>query len=517
MLLAAAGCNRAMDRADLVFMNGAEPEPLDPALMTAQASGRVAYALFEGLTAFDPSAKPQPGVAESWTVSDDARTYTFRLRRNAVWSNGETVTANDFHYAWRRTLAPETGAEYVSQLHVVRNARAFTEGEVTDFNEVGVRVLDPFTLEVTLENPTPYFLDLCAFVTLLPVHRATVEKYGDWATNPRHFVGNGAFTLAEWRLFDRVRVVKNPRYWNAAQVGMQSIDILPSAKANTAFNFYSTGLSDLMMDKGLAPTSLMDQLRVRPDFHAAPFLGNYFVRFNVTRKPFNDPRVRQALALVVDKVLICEKITRAGELPASSLTPPGTGGNYQAPPGLTRDPDAARRFLAEAGFPGGRGFPLFSYLYKGDSDLDRDIAVELQGMFARELGIKMLLQPQEWTVYLSSQGNLDYDICRSSWVGDYNDPYTFLGMFITGDGNNRTGWSNPAYDELIRAAAREADPVKRFGIFAEAEQILIREDVPICPLFYYVGIQFYDATRLGGIESNLLDEHPLKHIYWKKR
>jgi oligopeptide transport system substrate-binding protein len=511
------GCDRAMDRADLVFMNGAEPEPLDPAVINAQASGRVAYALFEGLTAFDQTGKPQPGVAESWTISPDARTYTFRLRRNAVWSNGDPVTANDFYYSWRRTLAPETAAEYVSQLHVVRNARAFTEGQIKDFNEVGVHVIDPFILEVTLENPTPYFLDLCAFVTLLPVHRATVEKYDDWATNPRHFMGNGPFTLAEWRLFDRVRVLKNPRYWNAAKVAMKSIDILPSARANTAFNFYATGLSDLMMDKGLAPTSLMDQLRVRPDFHAAPFLGNYFVRFNVTRKPFDDMRVRLAFALVVDKALVCEKITRAGERPATSLTPPGTGGSYVAPPGLPRDAERARQLLAEAGFPQGRGFPLFSYLYKGDSDMDRDIAVELQGMFARELGVKMLLQPQEWTVYLNSQSNLDYDLCRSSWVGDYNDPYTFLGMFITGDGNNRTGWSNARYDELIAAAAREPDPVKRFAIFADAERLLISQDVPIVPLFYYVGIQFYDADRLGGIESNLLDEHPLKYLYWKKR
>jgi len=261
----------------------------------------------------------------------------------------------------------------------------------------------------------------------------------------------------------------------------------------------------------------MEQLRARPDFHAAPFLGNYFVRFNVTRKPFDDPRVRMAFALVIDKALLCEKITRAGEQPATSLTPPGTGGNYVAPPGLTRDPARARQLLAEAGYAAGRGFPLFSYLYKGDSDVDRDIAVELQGMFARELGVKMLLQPQEWTVYLNSQSNLDYDLCRSSWVGDYNDPQTFLGMFITGDGNNRTGWSNPTYDGLISEAAREADPARRFEIFATAERILISQDVPICPLYYYVGIQFYDGDRLGGIESNLLDEHPLKLVFWKKR
>jgi len=498
-------------------MNGAEVEPLDPALITAQPSDRVAYALLEGLTAFDGAGRPQPGVAERWDISSDRRVYTFHLRNNACWSNGETVTAHDFLYSWRRTLLPETAGEYVAQLHFIRNARPFTEGTIKNFDEVGVRVLDAATLEVTLENPTPFFLDLCAFVTLLPVHRATVEKYPDWSTKPEHFLGNGAFTLKEWKLFDRVRLIKNPRYWNAANIALESIDVLPSARANTAFNFYATGLADLMMDKGLAPTSLMGELRKRPDFHAAPFLGNYFVRFNVTRKPFDDPRVRMAFCLVIDKQLLCDKITRAGERPAFSMTPPGTGGSYEAPPGLDRDPERARQLLADAGYAGGDGFPLVSYLYKGDSDVDRDIAVELQGMFARELGIKMLLQPQEWTVYLTSLSDLDYDLCRSSWVGDYSDPYTFLGMFITGDGNNRTGWSNARYDKLMADAAREPDPERRFAIFAEAERLLISIDAPVCPLYYYVGIQFYDSARLGGIEPNLLDEHPLKNIYWKRR
>ena len=516
-MAALSGCGRSLDRAALVFMNGAEPEPLDPAIITAQSSGRVAYALLEGLTAFDRTGRPQPGVAERWEISADARVYTFHLRKNAQWSNGEPVTAHDFFYSWRRTLSPQTAAEYVAQLHFIRNARAFTEGALHDFNEVGIRVLDAWTLEVTLENPTPFFLDLCAFVTLLPVHAATVEKYADWSTKPEHFVGNGAFTLKEWRLFDRVRLIKNPRYWDAANVALPSIDVLPSARANTAFNFYSTGLADLLMDKGLAPTSLMSELRRRPDFHAAPFLGNYFVRFNVTRKPFDDERVRKAFCMVVDKQLLCDKITRAGELPATSMTPPGTGGMYQPPPGVAANPAQARQLLADAGYPGGKGFPLFGYLYKGDSDVDRDIAVELQGMFARELGVKMFLQPQEYTVYLSSLSDLDYDLCRSSWVGDYNDPYTFLGMFITGDGNNRTGWSNAHYDQLIADAARESNAQRRLEIFAEAERILITGEAPICPLYYYVGVQFYDATRLGGIESNLLDEHPLKNIYWKKR
>ena len=517
MALLGAGCNRALDRADLVFINGAESELLDPALSTAQATGRVMYALYEGLTAYDQAGVAQPGVAERWEISPDRRVYTFHLRKNARWSNGDPVTAHDFFYSWRRTLLPQTAAEYAYQLHYLVGARDFNEGRVSDFSQVGVRVLDDYTLEATLANSTPFFLDLCAFATLLPVHRATVEKFADWSSNPAHFVGNGAFMLRQWRLFDRLRVVKNPHYWNNANVALNSIDILPAQRPNTAFNFYATGIADLLVDKALVPTPLMDELRKRPDFHSAPFLGNYFIRFNTTKKPFADPRVRRAFSLAVDKKGLTEKITRAGELPATSFVPPGAGHGYEPPPGEARNVEAAQKLLAEAGYPGGAGFPSIYYLYRSDADLDQDIAVELQSTFRTVLGVNMLLTRQEWTVYLQSQKKRDYDLCRSSWVGDYNDPNTFLDMFVTGGGNNRTWWSDPRYDGLIAAAARELDQEKRFAHFREAERLLVSEGAPICPLFYYVGLQFFDAERLGGIEPNLLDEHPLKTIYWKKR
>ena len=269
------------------------------------------------------------------------------------------------------------------------------------------------------------------------------------------------------------------------------------------------------MDKGLVPNQLLDELKKRPDFHADPFLGIYFLRFNCTRPPFNDPRVRRAFALVIDKQLLVDKITRAGEKPATSLTPPGTGG-YEPPPGLPRDPGEARKLLAEAGYPGGKGFPRISYLYS-EGELNEGLAVEMQAMFQRELGVTVDLQRQEWKVYLRSMASLDYDLCRATWVGDYNDPNTFLGCFVTGDGNNRTGWGNPQFDALIADAAREPDPQRRFAVFRKAEHLLISEAAPICPLYYYVGIQFYDSTRLGGIQANMLDEHPLKAMYWKTR
>lgn len=514
--LALCGCGRLPDRADLVFINGAEPELLDPAIVTAQATGRVMYAVYEGLVAFDARGVAQPGVAERWDISPDGLRYTFHLRSNATWSNGDPVTADDFLYSWKRILLPETAAEYAYQLYYVRGAKEFNEGKTKDFSQVGLRAIDPATFEVTLENPTPFFLDLCAFVTLLPVHRNTVENTSDWSSQSSHFVGNGAFTLGDWRPFDRVRLIKNPRYWNRANVGMQSVDVLPVTRAITAYNFYATGLADLIMDKNLAPTPLLGELKKRPDFHAAPFLGNYFIRFNVKRKPFDDPRVRRAFSLVIDKNYLVERITRAGELPASSFVPPGAGAGYTSPPGYDRNPDLARKLLAEAGFPEGRGFPVVYYLYR-ELDVDQDLAVELQGMLRRELGVNVQLARQEWTVLLNSQSSLDYDFTRSTWVGDYNDPNTFLDMFVTGGGNNNTGWSNKHYDELIADAGRENDREKRFALFREAEKILVTDEAPICPLYYFVNIQFYDGDRLGGIEANLLDEHPIKTMYWKKR
>jgi oligopeptide transport system substrate-binding protein len=515
--LALCGCGRLGDRADLVCLNGPECEILDPPLITAQATSRVAYAVFEGLTAYNKRGEAGPGVAERWEISPDGLHYTFHLRHDALWSNGDPVTAEDFLYSWRRALLPETASEYAYQLYYVRGAKDFNEGKNKDFSSVGARAPDPYTIEVALENPTPFFLDLCAFTALLPVHRATVEKYADWATKPDHFVGNGAFTLSEWLPFDHLRIVKNPRYWDAAHVSLKSVDILPSARPNTAFNFYATGLADVMIDKGLAPTPLIPELKKRPDFHAAPFLGNYFIRFNVKRKPFDDPRVRQAFSLAIDKDYLTERITRAGEVPARSFVPPGAGGGYEPPPIYHRDADKARQLLAEAGYPKGEGFPVVYYLYRSDSDLDQDVAVELQSMFHRELGVTMQLARQEWTVLLDTQQRIDYDISRSSWVGDYNDPNTFMDMFVTDGGNNETGWSNKHYDELIAAAGRENDREKRFAIFREAEKILVSEEMPICPLYYYVGVEMFDADRIGGLEANLLDEHPLKAIYWKKR
>ncbi len=507
------GCGRNDQRADLVLINGAEPETLDPAIITGQPEGRIVNALFEGLCAFDKTGKAVPGVAERWEISEDGKSYTFHLRADARWSDGTPVTAHDFVASWKRTLSPATASAYNYLLFPIRGAQAFAEEKTKDFSEVGVKAFDERTLVVELNSPTPYFLDLCSFPTLHPVPVSLIAKVGDDWVKPDHLINNGAYVLKEWRINDSIRLQKNPEYWNRTKVALESVDILPISKDSVAFNFYESGLADLVMDKGLAPTSLLDELKKREDFHAAPFLGIYFLRFNCSKPPFDDARVRKAFAMAIDKTRIVEKITRAGELPAAGFVPPGIEG-YDGVNGLPYDPDAARALLAEAGFPGGAGFPFVNYLFN-ESQQNESIAVELRDMWQKELGVNMNLGRQEWKVYLNSLSSLDYGIARSSWVGDYPDPNTFLDMFVTGGGNNRTGWSSKDYDERTAYAAAEANPEARLRLLEGLEKMLVEDEAPIAPIYYYVGIQLYDPKKIGGVEANVLDEHPIREMYRK--
>ncbi|HPA18121.1 MAG TPA: peptide ABC transporter substrate-binding protein [Verrucomicrobiae bacterium] len=510
-VLAFSGCGAARERADLVFINGVEPESLDPAIISGQPEGRLVMALFEGLTSRDAAGVVGPGMAERWEVSPDGREYTFHIRGGARWSNGDPLTAQDFVRSWERTLNPLTTSPYSELLFSVDGAEDYAKGKLTDFSKVGVAVVDDRTLRVRLRAPTPYFLELCAFQTHYPVHLSSIERYGiDWI-KPGKLVSNGAYRLVEWRINDRIRLEANPHYWRAASVRLKTVEALPISQATTAFNFYSTGLADLTLDKGVVPPMLLDELRKRPDCHIAPVLATYFYRFNVTRKPFDDPRVRRAFAMALDKQFIVGRITRNGEPAAGSFTPPGIRG-YDPPRGLPHDPDAARRLLAEAGYPGGSGFPPFGLLFNS-TEQDEEIAVAVQDLLRRELGVRVELRRQEWKVYLNSLNRLDFDMARSTWVADYPDPNTFLDCFVTGRGNNRTGWSNARYDSLLDASNRTLDPAARFGLMRRAEEILVEGDVPIAPVYHYVGVKLYDARRIGGIVLNPIDEYPIREMY----
>jgi oligopeptide transport system substrate-binding protein len=498
-------------RADVVIINGSEPESLDPAIVTLQADLRLARALFEGLVRLNArTAEPEPGLAERWTVSPDGKTYTFYLRSNALWSTGEAITADDVVYSWLRVLDPRTASDYAGQLFFVKHAEEFCTGKLTDSSQVGVHALDRRTVQVELRDPTPFFLDLCTFPTLAVVPRQAIEQHGDRWITARPLPVSGPFTLDSWRLRDRIRVRRNPHYWDAARTQSEVVDFLTIDSAMTALNLYQAGEADIIWDKPLIPSELMDVLGKRRDCHTFNYLGSFFLRFNVTRPPFNDARVRRALALAIDKQRIVERITRAGEKPASHFTPDGIA-RYDPPEGLGHDPEAARRLLAEAGYPGGRGFRTFRFLLPNVT-IDQQIAVELQAMWRKELGLTVELRQNEMKVFQAAQTALDYDVSRSSWIGDYNDANTFLELFMSHNGNNRTGWQNARYDMLMRSANAELDVTRRAELLRQAETVLVREELPIVPIYFYAGINFFDPDKIEGVTFNVLDEHPIQTI-----
>lgn len=511
-----AGCFRREPPADVTIINHAEPDSLDPAIIVSQPDMRIVRGLFEGLTRLDPkTALPIPGLAKSWDISPDGKTYIFHLRTNLVWSTGEPITADDVVYSWIRALEPKTASDYAFALYYLKNGEDFNAGKITDPSLVGVHALDKYTVRVDLNYPVAFFLDLCTFPVMFVVPRQTIEKYGDRWIMARPLPSSGPFELAFWRLSDRVRLVKNPRYWNATNTQSDIIDILPIGSPDTAFNLYESGAADIVWDKDEVPQELLDILLKRPDFHTFNFLGTYFIRFNVTRKPFDDPRVRRALALAVDKERIVKKIMRGGEEVATHFVPDGTA-NYTSPPGLGYDPELAKKLLAEAGYPGGKGFPRFEYTFDasagGAAQTHENIAIELQQMWRDTLGIQMDLRQVETKVFWNTQATLDYQLSRSSWIGDYDDANTFLEMFVSNDGQNRTGWKDPGYDALILKANEQTDLKAREKIFQQAETILISNQAPIIPLFFYRGVMYYDTNKIQGLYPNLLDDHPLEYI-----
>lgn len=519
LLAGLTGCFRAQRPADLVIINGGEPESLDPAIVTLAADMRITKALFEGLLRLDgKTGRPVPGWAERWEISPDAKRYTFHLRPNATWSTGEPLTADDVVYSWRRTLNPATAADYAEQLFYIENAEAFYLGKTTNADLVGFKAVDAHTFQVELNHPVAFFLDLCCFPALAIVPRQALERYGDRWLTQAPLPSSGPYQLVAWRLNDKVRLQKNPRYYGANDVRSEIVDVLPTPSPNAALNLYETGAADIIWDKDLEPVDLMDAVRQRPDFHHFTFLGTSFFRFNVTRKPFDDARVRRAFALAIDKDRLVHKLTFGGEEPAWHFVPNGVA-NYESPSGPHFDPAEARRLLAEAGYPGGANFPRFTYTFfsaAGGAKIQGQIAVELQEMWRENLGVNMELRQIERKIFYNAQSRLDYDLAASSWVGDYNDANTFLDLFLSNNGNNRTGWKNPQYDELIESANRLTDLPRRAALFHQAEALLVQQEAPIVPLYFYAGFVFFDSRKVHGIYPNVLDEHPLQDI-WKSK
>jgi oligopeptide transport system substrate-binding protein len=503
----AAGAGGAIAQEQVFrISNMVEPESLDPGIVTGVPEHRIISNLFEGLATNDPKdLSPQPGMARSWSVSKDGLVYTFTLR-DAAWSDGRKVTAQDFVYAWERVLSPKTGAKYAQQLYYLKNGEEYNKGQVTDFAQVGVKALDERTLQVTLRAPTPYFLFLTTFYTLYPVPRWTIEAHGkDWV-KPGKIVSNGPFRLASWVPQRELVLEKNPGHWDAARVQLQKVVFIPTDDVNTAYKQFQAGDSDWIPT---VPPAQLDAARQRPEFYVSPYLGTYYFRFNTTRAPGNDPRVRKALSMAVDREALTKFVTRAGEIPTTTFVPAGLPG-YEGVRGLAHDPAAAKKLLADAGFPGGAGFPKTELVYN-TNELHRVITQAIQQMWKEQLGVQVDLVNVEWKVYLARQSKLDYQLSRAGWIGDYVDPNTFLDMWITGGGNNQTGWSSKAYDELIARAGRTMEPRERMRLLGEAERILVVDEAPIMPLFTYVNKGML-SRKVKGWHPNILDQHPLKYI-----
>lgn len=499
----------------LHFGNGTEPQTIDPHLATGKPGHHVIMALFEGLVTKNPySLEVEPGVADSWSVSEDGKIYRFHIREGASWSDGTLITAEDFRWSWRRILHPEFGALYNYMLFPILNAEAFSTGQLEDFSEVGVRVLDEHTLEVELANPTPYFLQLLDHPSMFAVPRHVVEQHGSatsqantW-TRAENIVGNGAFEMVEWNLNQSLSVGKSDSYWDSENVELNGIVFYPTDSTITEERMFRSGQLHRTEDFPIERYSYY--LEERPEvLRATPYLGTYFYLFNTEREPLSDSRVRRALAMAIDRDQLVESVLQGLNDPAFAITPPGALG-YEPPHTFNFDPEAAAALLAEAGYPDGQGFPGFEILYNTLEGHQR-VAEVVQQMWRTYLNINVTLTNQEWRVYLDSISEGNYDIARASWLGDYVDPNSFLDMWITGGGNNRTGWSDPVYDRMILQEAPQAETrEQRFAIFQEAESRLMQA-MPLMPIYIYVTKHLVDPS-VQGMPPNILDHYNYKYV-----
>ncbi len=495
--------------------NGTEPQGLDPHVVTGIPEFHIITALLEGLVTEDPKTlEPMPGAAESWAVSEDHKTYVFKMREGAKWSNGDPVTAHDFVYSWKRLVTPGLASEYAYQLFYLKNAEKYYKGEIADFSEVGVKAIDDMTLKVELNNPVPFFLSLLYHHSLYPVHRGNIEKFGKidsrvskW-TLPGNFVGNGPFVLKKWELNKIIVVEKNPLYWNASIVKLKEIHFYPVDNEQTEERMFRSGRIQLT---NTVPTEKIGVYKEKsPELiKIDPYMGTYYYMINTLRKPFDDERVRRALAMSIDRQQIVEKITKGGQIPAYAFTPPGTMG-FTPEAAVPYDIEGARKLLGEAGFPNGEGFPKCELLYN-TNEAHRKIAVAVQQMWKKALNINITLTNQDWKVYLDSRRSLNYDISRSAWIGDYPDPNTFLDMWVTDGGNNHSGWSNKNYDALIARASATFNQQERYSYFQQAEKILA-DEVPIIPVYTYTRV-YLIRPEVKGWYPNILDHHPYQYVY----
>ncbi len=490
--LLAAACSRRETPADegirtqtLLVGNLAEPKDLDPHVIVAYTDMNIIAAIFEGLTVLDEkTAQPLPGMADRWDISADGLVYTFHIRAGALWSDGTPVTAQDFAYSFQRILTPAFASEYSYMLWPIKNAEAFNAGKLTDFSAVGVATPDAATLRLTLERPTPYLLTLAAHSTWYPVPRTAIEKSGKmesrgtaW-TRPGNLVGNGPFVLTEWIPNARITVDKNERYWDAANVRLKRIRFFPTESADVEERNFRAGQVHITYDMPASKIPAYRGQQPSPLRNDA-LLSIYYIDFNVQKPPLDNPLVRRALALAVDREALSHSVLDNIWPAARAFVPPDCGG-YTSRSGIGHDVTEARRLLAQAGYPDGKGLPSFAFQVLNDIHQPK-LAEAIQAMWARDLGVHITIEPNEQKIWMQNQQSMNYQMGFMGWTADFPDPITFLSLCQTGNGNNWSGWSNPAFDHLLDQAANTADAPARFELLQQAETLMLTE-APVSPL-----------------------------------
>jgi oligopeptide transport system substrate-binding protein len=462
-------------------------------------------------------------MADRWEHNEDYSVWTFHIGEDRKWSNGDPVTAQDFVFSYKRMLTSSFGAQYSENLFILKGAEDYYRGKITDFDQVGVKALDPHTLRIELVGPTPYLLSLVQHDSWLPVNPKAILSFGNidtrdskW-TRAENYIANGPFKMKSWRPNDVIEVVRNPLYWDAANVKLNGINFFSIENLNTAERAFQAG--QLHKTDQVPLDKVPYYRRTRPELiRIDPYEGVYFYRINIARKPLDNPKVRLALNLAVDRDAIVKNILREDQKPATGYTPPGMG-DYKPLDKMQYDPERARQLLAEAGYPNGKGFPKFT-IHFNTLESHRAIAEAIQQMWKEELNIDVGLENQEWKVYLDTQNNKNYDISRSAWIGDFMDPVTFLSMWTTGNGNNNTNWGNPKFDAFIEQAARTGDPKARLEILHQAEDLFLSE-APIVLVYWYTNayllqpsVQNWNPLVLGNHNYKYIDlkseQEPIK-------
>ena len=503
------------EKQTLVRNNGSEVQSLDPHKIEGVPESNINRDLFEGLLISDVDGKPSPGVAEKWE-NKDFKVWTFHLRKDAKWSDGTPVTAQDFVYSWQRLANPNTASPYASYLqygHIV-NIDDIIAGKkpVTD---LGVKALDDHTFEVTLSEPVPYFYKLLVHSSVSPVPRAAVEKFGEKWTQPANIITNGAYKLKDWVVNERIVLERNTNYWDNAKTVINQVTYLPISSEVTDVNRYRSGEIDMTYNN--MPIELFQKLKkeIPNEVHVDPYLCTYYYEINNQKAPFNDVRVRTALKLALDRDIIVNKVKNQGDLPAYSFTPPYTDGAKLVEPewfkwSQEKRNEEAKKLLAEAGYTAEK--PLTFDLLYNTSDLHKKLAIAAASIWKKNLGANVKLENQEWKTFLDTRHQGNYDVSRAGWCADYNEPTSFLNMVLSDSSNNTVHYKSPAFDKLIADTLKVTDEAQRSELYSKAEQQLDK-DSAIVPVYYYVNARLVKPWVGGYSGKDPMDNIHVKDLY----